>query len=238
MTGLILPLSMLMLCAVGLAVTVIMMKKNKMNPYAKKEKESSDSQKTAQEFINVREIRDIFLYTMDDYIISFIKVQPISIDLLSDTEKRILTRKLTDEFSEEDSPFTFLAVSRPVDISPLINEYVNIMHNTDDQLQKELLRNEVRVMSEFSLSGEVVQREFFYKIWEKNVEGAETGLKKRAAEIVSHLDTAGLKSEIMKQHNIVRLCNLVNNPAFAAIEDTGIDLTIPFLNNYESEEAL
>jgi hypothetical protein len=214
-----------------------MMKKYKDNPYLKKSKRESDNQKTAQEFINVKDIRDVFLYTMDDYIISFIKVQAISIDLLSDSEKRILTRKLTDEFSEEDSPFTFLAVSRPVDISPLINEYINIMHYTDDQIQKELLRNEIRVISEFSLSGEVVQREFFYKIWEKNTEGAEAVLRKRAADIVNRLDSAGLKSEIMKQHNIVRLCNLVNNPAFAAIEDTSIDVMIPFLNNYESEEV-
>jgi hypothetical protein len=42
-------------------------------------------------------------------------------------------------------------------------------------------------------------------------------------------DNAGIKSEILKRHDIIRLCNLTNNPAYAAIEDTDVDLSFTLL---------
>jgi hypothetical protein len=233
MKELILPVSMIVLCLIGLVVVMYLMK-GKDKPKLRKEV-NNNNDLTVQEFLNVKEIRDTFLYTLDGYLISYIKVNSISIDLLSDMEKKVLTRKLTDEFSEIDEPFIFMAVSRPVDITPLVNEYVEMMHSTDDPIRKELLRNEIKVISEFSLSGEVVQREFFYKIWEKNQEAAESNLRKRVEDMMNKLESAGLICEVLKRHSIIRLCNLVNNPAFAVIEDTNVDMSIPYLNNYESE---
>jgi hypothetical protein len=40
----------------------------------------------------------------------------------------------------------------------------------------------------------------------------------------------------LNQQEIVRLCNLVNNPAYSHIEDTSFNAAIPLLTNYESEE--
>lgn len=232
MIEVIFPLIMLILCLVGLVAIMFVMKgKSRSN----KNENESDFALTAQEFSNVKDIRDIFLYTMDGYIISYVKVNSISIDLLSEMEKKSYTRKLTDEFSEIEDPFIFLAVSRPVDITPLVNDYVEMIHSTDDSIRKVLLRNEIKVISEFSLSGEVVQREFFYKVWEKNTESAENALRKRAGDMANMLESTGLNCEVLKRHSIIRLCNLVNNPTFAAIEDTDVDMSIPYLNNFEKE---
>lgn len=232
MTELLFPIIMLVLCLAALGAVLFVMKRRGSSE--KKESESNFAL-TAQEFSNVKDIRDIFLYTRDEYIISYVKVNSISIDLLSEMEKKSYTRKLTDEFSEVEDPFIFLAVSRPVDITPLVNDYVEMIHSTDDPLRKALLRNEIKVISEFSLSGEVVQREFFYKVWERNTESAESTLRKRTSDMAGMLESAGLSCEILKRHSIIRLCNLVNNPTFAAIEDTDVDLSIPYLNNYEKE---
>jgi hypothetical protein len=229
MAKLILPVSMIIMCIIGLFVMIVRMKRSGNSEKKKQEAVSSVITKTVQEFINVKDILDIFLYTMDGYLISYVKIQPISIDLLSLNEKKVLAKKLTDEFSEFDDPFKFLAVSRPVDITPLVNEYAEMISNSSNPIQKEILRNEIRVISEFSLSGEVVQREFYYMIWERENESAESDLRKRTNELLDKLDGAGLKSEILKQHEITRLCNLVNNPAYATIEDTNINAVIPYL---------
>ncbi|WXR60949.1 hypothetical protein WG909_11690 [Peptostreptococcaceae bacterium AGR-M142] len=77
----------------------------------------------------------------------YIKINSISIDLFSETEKEQICRALTAELSSIRKPFKFLAVSRPVDISPLINEYTQLLSETNNQKQKELLRNEMMVMA-------------------------------------------------------------------------------------------
>ena len=233
MMGSMFPIIMLIVCVVSIVIVMLKMK-GSGNDQDKKEAESNYAL-TAQEFSNVKDIQDIYLYTLDGYLISYIKVNSISIDLLSDMERKSITRKLTDEFSEIEETFMFMAVSRPVDITPLVNDYMDMMHSTDDHIRKELLRQEIKVISEYSLSGEVVQREFFYKIWEKVHESAESNLQKRVNNMVNKLETAGFSCEILKRNNIIRLCNLVNNPAFAAIEDTNVDMSIPYLNNYERE---
>ena len=227
---LVFPLNMIAVCFIALAVILILSKRRSNNTGRVREEEIKLAlKKTAQDFVNVKDIKDIFLYNMDGYAISYIKVQPIALDLLSKTEKKLLTKKLTDEFSETEEDFKFLAVSRPVDITPLVIEYSELLRNSHDPIQKEVLRNEISVISEFSLSGEVVQREFYYMLWEREKENAESDLRKRAGEFSEKLNLCGLKSEIMKKPDIVRLCNLINNPAFAAIEDTNVDAVIPYL---------
>ena len=70
-------------------------------------------------------------------------------------------------------PFQLLAVSRPVDISPILSELSDTLTGTADMKQKELLKQEILEMSGFALSGEVVERQFFIKIWDRANDGAE-----------------------------------------------------------------
>lgn len=195
-----------------------------------KKKEKIDNKKeTAQDFVNVKDIKDKFLYTRDEKVISYIKINPIDINLLSKREKQSLARTLTAELTSERRTFKFIAVSRPVDISPLLTEYQNIISNTTNQKQKELLRHEMYSISNFALSGEVVERQFYIMLWEDYEEGIERDILKRAMEFASKLESSGIKSNILTENKIVRLCNLINNPAYINIEDTSFEPTIPFL---------
>lgn len=192
-------------------------------------------QQTANEFINVKDIRDKFLYTLDNKIIMYIKINPIAVDLLSAREKKSLTKQLTAELSAEQKPFKFLAISRPVDISPLINDYSQLMTNTSNQKQKELLRNEMFVMSNYALSGDVVERQFYIMIWELCEEGIEREISKHCYELSSKFQGCGISCEILSQQDIVRLCNLVNNPASSHIEDTSFNTSMPLFTNLNME---
>lgn len=84
----------------------------------KASKYKSSEEVTAQEFVNVKDITDKYLYTRDGLVFMYIRLYPISPDLLSRREKRSLTRQLTAEISAEPFKFGFTALSRPVDISP------------------------------------------------------------------------------------------------------------------------
>ena len=50
-------------------------------------------QQTANEFINVKDIKGKFLYTRDGMALCYLKVNPISIVLFSKTEKSLITPK-------------------------------------------------------------------------------------------------------------------------------------------------
>lgn len=197
----------------------------------KKKNKIDNNKETAQDFVNVKDIKDKFLYTRDGKIISYIQINPIDINLLSKREKQTLARTLTAELTSERKTFKFIAVSRPVDISPLLTEYQNIISNTTNQKQKELLRNEMYSISNFALSGEVVERQFYVMLWEDYEEGIERDILKRAMEFASKLESSNIKCSILSENKIVRLCNLINNPAYTNIEDTSFETTIPFLKD-------
>lgn len=214
------------LLIIGLIIMFIFLNRTQSN---KTVTSKIQQKKTAQQFVNVKDINDIFLYTNDGYVLSYLQVHPISSDLLSDNEKAVLKRKLTNEFTEFNQEFKFEAVSRPIDIAPYITDYKNIIQDSVDVIQKQILKEEIKVISDFSLSGEVVQREFFYVIWEKDSENAVQELKNKANDLANRLNNADMSCKVIKKQEIIKLCNLVNNPTFATIEGTNIDSGIPYI---------
>lgn len=183
--------------------------------------------KSVHDFINIRDIKGNFLYTNDDKICAFFKIDPISVDLYSQREKRQLCQLLSSQLASENKPFKFLAVSRPVDISPLISEYKQIIDTSPDTKIKDILKNEMIEMNNYAHSGDVVQRQFYFMIWEDYKRNNEQDLLKRITEFASKFKTCRLSGEVLKQHEIVRLCNLVNNPAYTHIEDMSMEANIP-----------
>lgn len=203
-------------CIIVGSVLLFLLKKNKKQ----EETKLNDSQITANKFINVKDIKDHFLYTRDGQIIIYLEIDPISIDLFSENEKEQMCKILTAELSSTRKPFKFLAVSRPVDILPLINEYTQILSETNDQKQKELLRNEMMVMSNYAINSEVIERKFYIMLWDKYQDYVEEDLLKECRIFAEKFESNNIKSKILKEQEIIRLCNLINNPAYTHIEDT------------------
>jgi hypothetical protein len=218
-----LPIAMLLLCLIGGGAVLFYLKANK--PGSKSP--TNLSGQTAQQFVNVQDIRDNFLYTQDGWLLCYLRIFPISLDLLSSTEKKLLINKLTAELSSIRFPFKFLAVSRPVDISPLISELVKDIP-TADLKQKELLRQEIAEMNTLALSGEVVERQFYLILWQKQ-ENGERELLEKAKRLVQHFGDGQVQAHVLKQHEIVQLCNLVNNPSFIHLENSDFSANIPVL---------
>ncbi|WP_406242042.1 hypothetical protein ACF3M2_14145 [Tissierella carlieri] len=189
----------------------------------------SKREETAQRIVNVKDIRDKFLYTMDGKIISYIQISPIDTNLFSKREKISITRILTSELTSERKILKLIAVPRPIDISSLLLEYQTILSETSNQKQKELLRQEMLSISSFALSGEVVERQIYIMLWEDYEDGIERDLIKRTMDMVGKFEASGIRAAVMNESKIVRLCNLINNPAYANVESTSYESTMPFL---------
>ncbi len=235
MDGLLFPIIMLAITLIGGGILLLYLrtgnKKIEIN-------EEDRSIQTAQEFINVKDVRDKYLYTKDGLILVFLRVHAISIDLFSKAEKNSLIRQLTAELSEIQYPFKFMAVSRPVDISPLIHDLQSMLKTADDK-RKELLRQEILQMSGFALSGEITERQFYISIWEKSEEenGTDYGgnntvekdIYKRASLLAEKFTGNGIGCDILPEKEIVRLLNLVHNPSYAHLEDMEYEAGIPLI---------
>ena len=219
-----LPIIMIVLCLVGGGIAYFFIKKAEKNKF--KDKNVPDV--TANEFINVKDICGNFLYTRDGLTLCYLKLTPISIDLYSKTEKKNIVRTLTAEMSGTQFPFKFIAVSRPIDISPLLNE-LNSLLMTTNLKQKELLKAEMIEMSNFAMGGDIVERQFYIVIWDKSHEGVERELMNRARLFVENFTGSRIPCEILQQQDIVRLCNLVNNPSYSHIEDNNFEAAIPLI---------
>ena len=209
-----LPIIMICVCALLGGGTLIFLKLSAKHKKSKNKDKEELAQITANEFVNVKDIRGNFLYTRDNLALAYLKIYPISTELFS-----------------AQYPFQLLAVSRPVDISPLLSELSATLTSSSDVKQKELLKQEIVEMGAFALSGEVVERQFYIKIWDRVSDGVERDLLQKLKLLGGYFSDSGIQTEILQQQDIVRLCNLVNNPAYVHLEDSGINAAIPILES-------
>ena len=60
------------------------------------------------EFLNIKNIKGNFLYTLDEHVILFIKVNPMNIELLTDNELESKMDLEAIEFSTEQFPYKII----------------------------------------------------------------------------------------------------------------------------------
>mgnify|MGYP000941336187 FL=1 len=194
------------------------------------EKEKIKVQETVQDFVNVKDIRGKFLYTKDNRVFCYIRIYPIDINLFSRKEKKSKTNTLTKEISAVlEEPLKFLAISKPTDISSLLEEYQEILTTSTDQNQKELLRKEMLSLGDYTTSGEAMERQFYIPLWHDEEDRAETELEKIANDYISAFNSIGIKAEILGEKGIYQLCNLFSNPNYTN-EEINFDMTVPILS--------
>lgn len=194
--------------------------------YGTSKTKKRNSQKTVQEFMNVVDIDHSFIYTKDNYVIGFLQISGRKTDLLSNKEKAALTQQLTAEISTVTTGWQLLAISQPEDNSALIYQYQEMM-DTPNPIRKRLLREAVRWQNELLLSGENVERKFYIKLWEYQRDGAEQELIERLRQFAKCFDISGYHSEIQSREEVIKLCNLVHNPASILYEPEDIQKGVP-----------
>ena len=79
------------------------------------------------------------------------------------------------------------------------------------------------------VSGETTERVYYIAIWDSIQKADERSITTAAHDIAKKLSECGIGAELIDRSGIVRLCNLVNNPAYVHIESTNIDEAIALL---------
>ena len=146
------------------------------------------------------------------------------------------TNTIVAEASKDKNPWILTAVSRPMDISHLINQYRQMREQTDNLVRKKLLKQEMDELQNKVGGGEAIERQFYLKIWEPLKDGVEDELLERARQMVSCYESIGITGEILKKPDIIRFCNLVHNPAYINSEDTSANPSVPVIMEVEHEK--
>ncbi|MGN0438061.1 MAG: hypothetical protein ACI4F4_06005 [Lachnospiraceae bacterium] len=199
----------------------------------KNKKEESIKLVSAQDFINVLEINRNILYTADNKCIAFIRLQPPMSSLWSRREKRMKTNTLVAEISKDREPWVLSAVSRPMDITYLVNQYKHMREQTDNVIRKNLLKQEMMELQDKVGSGQAVERQFYIKIWAENKPGADENLLTRAQQIINAYESIGVTGTLLKKQDIIPYCNLVHNPSYINLDTTDTTPGIPMIMDEE-----
>lgn len=186
--------------------------------------------KTCNEEINILDIRNNAIYTRDDYIIMALKINSINIQLYSKRELNQKIKEITTELTNDLKELKFLSISRPVDVTGLIDKLREILSDAETQKRKNLLKQNIRETIRLTITGDVVERQNFITIFEKNSDTAEKELLKRAMDLVNKFANCGIKAEILNEQELIQLCNSTLNINFAFREDNEeYDERVPYL---------
>lgn len=172
------------------------------------------------EFLNIKNIKENYLYTLDEQVISFIKVNPMNIELLSDKELEEKMDSSSIEFSNEQYPYKIIVVPRAVDISDYIREQEELRNKLTDDICIEIINNRIISTTEMIENKNIIENEFYIMIYDSNKDNIEIELNKRANNWVGRLKNCGLKSEILEERDIILLIKSFTIPEFARMEGT------------------
>ena len=193
----------------------------------KKDKDTVVS--TAQQEINILDIKNNLIYTRDNLIIAILKINSLNMQLFSKKELKNKIKDITSELSTEAKEFKMTSIARPVDVGSLIDFLRNILNNSTDSIQKRLLRENIRETLNLTLVGDAVERQNLLIISEVLSDNAEREIQKRAREIVQKFDNCGMKLEILNDQYLIQVCNSFTNMSVATKEDSDYQDYIPHL---------
>lgn len=205
----------------------------------KRKKRDSDEEReaaakaTAQDFINAKDIGENCLYTLDNNVFAFVKIEGLCLELFSRGDQKRLCHTIATRLSGIRYPYKYIAVSRPVDISKSLQEYEELYENAEEGGRKTLLRNEMKELADMVMSGETLERQHYIAVWGNINKVGEKDIVKRAEDIAKIFEDNGVQpihTEVVDRKGIVRLCNLINIPAYVHIESTDIDETMSVLS--------
>ncbi len=172
------------------------------------------------EFLNIKNIKGNYLYTLDEQVISFIKVNPMNIELLSDKELESKMDFESIEFSNEQFPYKIIVIPRAVDISDYIREQEELRNKLTNDVCIEIINNRIISTTEMIENKNIIENEFYIMIFDANKDNIEVELNKRANNWISKLKNCGLKSEILGERDIILLVKSFTIPEFARTEGT------------------
>ncbi len=176
--------------------------------------------KTLNEFLNIKNIEDNYLYTLDGQVILFMKVNPINTDLFSEEELENKMDSISIEFSNEQNPYSVFIIPRKVDIADFINEQQELKRELQDDVSIQIVEKRMIFTHELVADKNIIENEFYLCIWCEDKENARENLIKRANNWKQRFKNCDFDIEILSKTEIILMVKSFTIPEFARKEGT------------------
>lgn len=199
--------------------------------------EKQHKEQLANDFVDVKDISDIFLYTRTKTIICFLRIYPFNLELKSEEDVTAITHRLAATYDGDRKDFDYCTLPRELDL----DKYKNFlkekrMEEIESIGKKHIIDVMIGAATELTSSNENFEHYHFIKIWQKVDEyvskaQAETDLRERITGFRDMYKREGIQCEILRDREIIKLCNLFSNRRSANYDITGsvIQTDIPML---------
>lgn len=174
---------------------------------------------SSNELLGVSDIKDNFLYTTDGYLICYISIGAINIDLLSEEEKGKYVENLSMSFVDDRKDFVHFSIPSQVNLDPLKEHIKRTYANTNYKPKRKGLNIMLKELMYLSTSGTNFEHQHFIKIWKKigsNIKDTKRELLVRAEEFKERYNSLNIVCHLLKENDIIRIANLFGNPSQAA----------------------
>ncbi len=172
-------------------------------------------QMSANQFTNVKDIVGNVLLSKDGYVFAYIRIPSINIDLLPLMEKKAKATNQAASFKDNRSGFAYCSYPREIDLDVYKNDIKNRYRSEmDNRGRQKILQIMLMEATELSTNGENYDHQHFIKIWQKignNKTDAEHLVKTRIEEMKVRYESIGVPAEILKDADIVKMCNMYAN---------------------------
>ena len=200
------------LCRKGISTKEVIIIKNK--------------NKSLNEFLNIKNIDENFLYTLDNKVITFIKVYPINTELFSEEELENKMDSMSVEFSNEQYAYSIFVIPRKVDISDYVKEQEELKKNIQDEISIKIVEKRIIATHELVADKNIIENEFYLYIWEEDSDNVKEKILKRANNWRKRFKDCGFETEILEKTQIILLAKSFTIPEFARKESVDYDDSI------------
>lgn len=181
--------------------------------------------------IPVTDIKGMYLYRKDGYVLSYLRVYPFNLELKERGERKAITSNLVSGFLSDRRDFMYQSFPREVDLDEYKETLKGHYQNNPNTGKRKILEIMLRESRKLITNGENFEHQHFLKIWRKEstVKKAEESLKERIFDIKNSYEAVGIRCDILRDEEIIKLCNLYSNNQQSAYE---------IIDDYEYEHIL
>lgn len=177
---------------------------------------------TANQYTNVKDIKENFLFTKNGYLMAYVNVGKINIDLLKQEEKEGKSNQLASAFEGDKEDFMYVSYPREVDLDKHKKEKKELQANEKDIGICNILDIILEHYNHLSTSGENFTHQHYIKLWsyigKREIREVKISLLQRARSFVKRYEDVGIKAKILDAGEIIKMCNLYGNSAQAPFD--------------------
>lgn len=180
---------------------------------------------TVRDFIDAEDVKGMFLYRKDGYVLGYLRVYFFNLNLKSRPEKRGITEMLTSSFKDDRKDFDYFTLPREIDLDKY-KDLLKAMHsNTTDLGKRHILAKMMLEGARLSMGGKNFEHQHFIRLWakDKSRERAEDEVRERLKDFRNRYASADITTQIMHEQDIIKLCNLFGNSLQASVERADSD---------------